>query len=184
MIDSVSKAFFHALAGNAPLKSLASRYGMRNPSSFARRFIAGETIEEGIAAARAVEAAGLTQTLDYLGESVASIAAADQATRAYLAVIGAITAAGVGRNVSLKLTQLGLAVDRATSVDNLRRILDAAALHDFFVRVDMEDSAVTGVTLTSSSDVAAGLLNVGACLRRVLRARDARGEGLGIRVRR
>ena len=50
---------------------------MREPSSFARRFIAGETVEEAIAAARAIEAAGLTQTLDYLGESVASMAEAD-----------------------------------------------------------------------------------------------------------
>ena len=85
MIDSVSKALFHSIAGSRRLKSLASRYGMRQPRSFARRFIAGETVEEAIAAAREVEALGMTQTLDYLGESVASMAEADQATRAYLA---------------------------------------------------------------------------------------------------
>ena len=73
MIDSVSKAFFHALAGSRHLKSLASRYGMRDAHSFARRFIAGESVEEAIAAGRQVEAAGMLQTLDYLGESVASI---------------------------------------------------------------------------------------------------------------
>ena len=66
-------------------------------------------------------------TLDYLGESVASIAEADAATRAYIAVLEKIAAAGVERNISLKLTQLGLTIDRATCVDNLRRILDAAA---------------------------------------------------------
>ena len=58
---------------------------MRQPSSFARRFIAGETVEEAIATARTIEAAGLTQTLDMLGESVATMAEADAATRAYLA---------------------------------------------------------------------------------------------------
>ena len=58
-------------------KKLASRYGMRKPTSFARRFIAGETVEEAIDAARAVEAAGLLHTLDYLGESVTSLAEAD-----------------------------------------------------------------------------------------------------------
>ena len=57
MIGSVSKAFFHSIAGSRRLKSLASRYGMRQPRSFARRFIAGETVEEAIAAAREVEAA-------------------------------------------------------------------------------------------------------------------------------
>ena len=60
---------------------------MRTPRSFARRFIAGETTAEAIAAARALESRGLTQTLDYLGESVVSAAAADTATREYLGVI-------------------------------------------------------------------------------------------------
>jgi proline dehydrogenase len=187
MIDSVSKAFFHALAGSPRLKSLASRYGMRNPRSFARRFIAGETVEEGIAAARDVEAAGLSQTLDYLGESVASIAAADQATRDYLGVIGAIAGAGIGRNISLKLTQLGLSVDRATSVDNLRRILDAAATHGFFVRVDMEDSSVTAITLAIVETMwQQGYRNVGVVLQSYLMRSPAdarRMNELGVRVR-
>jgi hypothetical protein len=55
MIGPVSKAFFHALAGSGRLKSLASRYGMRGRDSFARRFIAGETVEEAVVAAREVE---------------------------------------------------------------------------------------------------------------------------------
>ena len=147
MIDSLSKTAFHSFAGSQTLQKIASRYGMRRPDSFARRFIAGETVEEAIAAARTIEADGKTQTLDYLGESVSSIAAADQATRAYLRVIEAVAGAGIGRNVSLKLTQLGLTVDRATCVDNLRRILDAAGAHQFFVRIDMENSPYTQVTL-------------------------------------
>ena len=114
---------------------------------FARRFIAGESVQEAIDAARRIEADGLHVTLDYLGESVASIAEADAATRAYIAILGEIAAAGIERNVSLKLTQLGLTIDRATCVDNLRRILDAAAARDFFVRIDMENSPYTDVTL-------------------------------------
>jgi proline dehydrogenase len=145
MLDNASKAFFHLLAQSGILKHLASRYGMRRPTSFARRFIAGETIEEAIVAARAVEAKGLTQTLDYLGESVGNLAEADAATRDYLRIIDAIIGAGIGRNLSLKLTQLGLDVDRASAVDNLRRILDRA--DGFFVRIDMENSPYTEVTL-------------------------------------
>jgi proline dehydrogenase len=147
MIAHVSKAFFQALAASQELKQLASRFGMRRPNSFARRFIAGETVDEAIAAVRQLESAGLMQTLDMLGESVATMAEADTATRAYLALIDQIVAAGIGRNISLKLTQLGLTVDRATCVDNLRRILDSAAAHDMFARVDMESSAFTQVTL-------------------------------------
>ena len=118
---------------------------MRRSSSFARRFIAGETVEEAIAAARAVETAGCFQTLDYLGESVATLEEADAATGAYLGVIDAIAASGIGRNLSLKLTQLGLDVDRAIAVDNLRKIL--ARADGFFARIDMESSRYTDVTL-------------------------------------
>jgi proline dehydrogenase len=187
MFGPASKAFFTTLAGSRHLQTIASRYGMRRPGSFARRFIAGETVDEAIAAARAVEATGLTQTLDYLGESVASMAEADAATRSYLGVIEAIGRAGIGRNISLKLTQLGLSVDRATSVDNLRRVLDAAAAHDFFVRVDMEGSNVTAVTLDIIETMhQQGYRNVGAVLQSYLRRSlddTRRMNALGIRVR-
>jgi proline dehydrogenase len=160
---------------------------MRRPESFARRFIAGETVEEAIDAARSIEARGKTQTLDYLGESVGSIAAADHATREYLRVIDAVAAAGIGRNVSLKLTQLGLTVDRATCVDNLRRILDAAGVHQFFVRIDMENSPYTQVTLDVFETIwQQGYRNVGVVLQSYLprSVEDVRRMNeLGVRVR-
>src|SRR3954462_15990518 len=114
MIDYVSKAFFQTIAGSPSLKVLASRYGMRSPQSFARRFIAGETLDEAIQAARAIQASGLMLTLDLLGESVSTMSEADIATREYLGVIDRIVSSGIERNISLKLTQLGLTVDRAT----------------------------------------------------------------------
>jgi proline dehydrogenase len=187
MVGQTSKAFFHILAGNSLLKLLASRYGMRRPDSFARRFIAGESVVEAIAVARAIEASGMTHTLDYLGESVATMAEADVATRAYLAIIDKIVAAGIGRNISVKLTQLGLTIDRATSVDNLRRILEAGTAHDFFVRIDMEDSPYTAVTLEVFETMwQQGYRNVGAVLQSCLRRSmdDARRlNALGARVR-
>ena len=187
MIGYVSRAFFHTLARSRPLQHLASRYGMRHPSSFARRFIAGETVDEAIDAARAIEANGMTQTLDLLGESVATMAEADAATRAYLTMFERIVAAGIGRNVSLKLTQLGLTIDRATCVDNLRRILDAAAATDFFVRVDMESSEYTQVTLDIFETVwQQGYRDAGIVLQAYLKrsAGDvSRMNALGARVR-
>ena len=147
MLDTASKAFFHLIAHSQTLKKLASRYGTRTPSSFARRFIAGETAAEAIEAARALEARGLAITLDLLGESVTSLAGADAATRDYLAVIDEMIASGVGRNISLKLTQLGLDVDKASAIDNLRKILERAEPAGFFVRIDMENSPYTEVTL-------------------------------------
>jgi proline dehydrogenase len=187
MLQAVSKAFFHLLAGSQTLKTLASRYGMHGRGGFARRFIAGETIEEAIDASRRIEASGLHVTLDLLGESVTSIAGANAATRAYITMLDAIAAAGVERNVSLKLTQLGLTIDRATSVDNLRRILDAANAKGFFVRIDMEDSPFTAVTLDVFETMwQQGYRNAGVVLQSYLprsEADAARMNELGARVR-
>ena len=144
---SGSKAMFYALSRSAMLKRLASRYGMAGTEGFARRFIAGETIEEAIEASRQLQARGLLLTLDYLGESVRSAEEAAAATREYARLIQVIVASGIERNISLKLTQLGVDVDRATCVDNLRRILDPAQRHGFYVRIDMENSPYTDVTL-------------------------------------
>ncbi|HZB26280.1 MAG TPA: proline dehydrogenase family protein [Vicinamibacterales bacterium] len=187
MLETIPRAAFHVLAGSKMVKRLASRHGMRRRDSFARRFIAGETIEEAIAAAAAIEAMGMTQTLDYLGESVATMAEADAATRAYLRIIDRIVGSGIGRNLSLKLTQLGLTVDRATCVDNLRRILDAAQRHAFFVRIDMENSAYTEITLDIFETIwQQGYRNAGVVLQSYLRrsVEDARRMNrLGARVR-
>jgi proline dehydrogenase len=147
MLDSASKTFFHLIAQSQTLKKLASRYGMRKPSSFARRFIAGETAAEAIEAASTVEGRAMAVTLDLLGESVTSLDKADAATRDYIAVIDAMVASGVGRNISLKLTQLGLDVDKASAIDNLRKILERAEPAGFFVRIDMENSPYTELTL-------------------------------------
>ena len=147
MLDSVAKTFFHLIARSQTLKTLASRYGMRRPASFARRFIAGETAAEAIEGARAIEARGMAVTLDLLGESVTSLEKADAATRDYIAVIDAMVAASVGRHISLKLTQLGIDVDKASAIDNLRKILERAEPAGFFVRIDMENSPYTAVTL-------------------------------------
>jgi proline dehydrogenase len=142
-----SKALFFALSRSTALKRLASKYGMATPESFARRFIAGETVEEAIHDARLLQSRGLLLTLDYLGESVRTIDEASAATREYVRLIDVIVASGIERNISLKLTQLGVGVDRATCVDNLRRILDPAGRHGFFVRIDMENSPYTDVTM-------------------------------------
>lgn len=147
MFAAASKALFHGLAGVRPIQRLASRYGMAPGTGFARRFIAGETADEAIDAARTLAGRGFGVSLDYLGESVATLELADAATHDYLRIIDQVVAAGVERNLSLKLTQLGLDVDRATATDNLRRILEAAAPHGFFVRIDMENSPYTEATI-------------------------------------
>ena len=142
-----AKALFFALSRSTFLKGLASRYGMAHEDSFARRFIAGEAVEEAIAVARALQSRGLLLTLDYLGESVRTLDEANAATREYVRLIDVIVASGIERNISLKLTQLGVDIDRATCIDNMRRILEPGQRHGFFVRIDMENSTYTDVTV-------------------------------------
>lgn len=187
MLEAASKATFAALAESRTVKRLASRYGMRHPRSFARRFIAGETVPEAIEVARTLERTGLKITLDLLGEGVTTTEGATDATRAYGDVIQAVADAGITRNISVKLTQLGLAVDRATSLDNLRRILDQAAAVDCFVRVDMEQSAYVDDTLEIIETLwKIGYRQVGVVVQSYLRraADDVkRMMALGVRVR-
>jgi len=187
MLEIPSKAFFHALSLSRTLKTLASRYGMRGQRSFARRFIAGETVQDAIAAVRLLEAQRLHHTLDHLGESVTTLDGTEACTREYLNLIEDVARAGVERNISLKLTQLGLDVDRATCLDNLRRILEAADRHEFFVRIDMESSTYTEATLEILETVwGLGSRRVGvvlqSCLYRTERDFE-RVNALGARIR-
>jgi proline dehydrogenase len=187
MLAALSKAAFHALAGSRSLKRFASRHGMAHAHSFARRFIAGETLEEAIAAARAVEGRGLTITLDYLGESVASLEAAEAATCEYVRMVDAIVASGITRNISLKLTQLGLALDPGRCLQNLRRVVDEARAYECFVRIDMENSPYVEVTLQMFETLwGEGFSNVGVVLQSALHRSEAdlrRVNALGARVR-
>ena len=182
-----AKALFFALSRSTMLKRLASRYGMASPDSFARRFIAGERVEEAIDAARALQSRGLRLTLDYLGESVRTRSEADAAVQEYGHLIEVIVASGIERNISLKLTQLGVDIDRATCVENLRRILEPAQRHEFFVRLDMENSAYTDVTLDVFETLwNQGYRNIGAALQSYLYRTEAdarRMNALGARVR-
>jgi proline dehydrogenase len=187
MLQALSKAMFSVLADSVVLKKVASRYGMRRPQSFARRFVAGETMDELVAAVRALEAQRLETTIDHLGERVGNRDAALAAALDYAAVISAAAKAGISRNVSVKLTQIGLDVDRATCIDNLRRVLEAARDVDGFVRIDMEDSSYTDDTLDAFETLwKIGYTNMGVVIQSCLRRSPEdvrRVNGLGARVR-
>lgn len=143
----VTQAALHGLGSAAWLRTLAARLGVRPDGALARRFVAGETTAEAIAVARRLADARLSCTLDHLSGPVTTLEAAHRASRAYLGVLADIAAAGIDRNVTLTLTRFGLLVDRATCVDSLRRILDAARHDHFFVRIAMEESRYTQATL-------------------------------------
>ena len=187
MLDATSKAVFHGLAQISTLQRLASKFGMAPGSGFARRFIAGETVEEAVTCVQGLRHQGLMLTLDYLGESVSSAAAAAAAAADYVRIIDAIVRSGIERNISLKLTQLGLDVDRATAVDNMRRILESADANGFFVRIDMENSPYTEATLSIFETLwQQGHRQIGTVIQSYLKRSEAdirRLNALGARVR-
>jgi proline dehydrogenase len=182
-----SKALFHALSRSAALKRFASRYGLATSDTFASRFIAGETVEAAIDVSRRLESQGLLVTLDHLGERVRTVDESTDATVEYVRLIDVIVRAGVERNISLKLTQLGIDVDRATCVDNLRRILEPATRHGFFIRIDMENSPYTARTIEIFETLwHYEYRNVGVALQASLHRTESdlrRMNALGARVR-
>lgn len=121
----------------------------KNPLArkFASRFVAGETVDSAVAAARELNQRKITATLDLLGESVTRESEAAQARDTYLQMLEQIGAAGVESNVSVKLTQMGFDISEPACLANMRAILERAKAGRNFVRLDMESSAYTQRTL-------------------------------------
>jgi proline dehydrogenase len=127
------------------LKEFAAKFGLFK--KLTTRFIAGETIDEAVAAIRELNARGCTSTFDHLNESVSSIAETEAEVREYLDVLAHIDETGIDSNVSIKLTQFGLEIDPELTYRNVRRIVEDATRRGNFVRVDMEGSNVTQATI-------------------------------------
>ncbi len=116
-------------------------------SGLSGRFIAGESLETMLEVVAELRAVGLLTTLDLLGEGVTREAEAVRATESYIQLLRDIGSRDVDSNISIKLTQLGLDVDRELCRGNLARILAEAAGLNGFVRIDMESSRHTQTTL-------------------------------------
>lgn len=138
--------------------------------TMARRFVAGETLEEGIDVSRNLNRAGMKVTLDCLGESVRNREEARAAADIYIRLIQRIVEEKLDANVSLKMTQMGQDIDEGFLHDNLKRILDLAQSHDMFVRFDMESSAYTQRTLDFFRRLwGEGYRNIGVVIQSYLR---------------
>ncbi len=119
---------------------------------FASRFVAGETIDSACAAVAALNAKGITASLDLLGESVTNEAEARETGRQYLELLDEIDRRKLDANVSVKLTALGQDIDDALCEEVTRAILTKASGYGNFVRLDMESSAYTQRTLDFFGD--------------------------------
>ena len=150
------------------LKDFAARFSLFR--KLTTRFIAGESIDEAVAAIREVNAHGCSASFDHLNESVSSIAETEAEVREYLDVLTRIDETGINSNVSIKLTQFGVEIDPELAYRNARRVVEDAARRGNFVRVDMEASNVTQATIDIFKRLRAefGLNDVGIVLQSYL----------------
>jgi proline dehydrogenase len=171
---SDSKSFAHWVTSNATTRRMS------------HRFVAGETLDEAIEAARQCNDQGMLVTLDCLGENVSSPAAAQKARDTYLQIYDRIAQEKLQANVSCKPTQLGLDLSREFCEGLVLSIAERAASYDSFLRVDMENSAYTQRTVDLVKRVRAQTPCVGTVIQSYLYRSESDVQDLlsyGCRIR-
>ncbi|MEC0123602.1 proline dehydrogenase family protein [Paenibacillus pabuli] len=172
------------VAGNKAVENLSIKYGKK----LAGKFIAGNTLEEALEEIRALNNKGIMATLDHLGEGITQLKEAALYRDEYVRLVEGIARQGADSNVSLKPTQMGLALNPEEGYNNIRAVAVKAKTHDLFVRIDMEDSPFTQATLDIVRRLhAEGLDNTGTVLQAYLHrtvedTRDMIREGIRLRL--
>jgi proline dehydrogenase len=153
----------------------------------ARRYIAGETLDEAVAAIRSLNALGAQTTVDVLGEFITEFSEAEATAAEYERVVAAIDREKLQSNVSIKLTAFGLGIDRDRCLSLVRTLArHTASTHAGFLRVDMENSPYTDATLHVVRTLRKEGLPVGTVLQAYMRRTDADAAALaaeGVPVR-
>jgi proline dehydrogenase len=144
----------------------------------ARRFVAGDNLDDAVKAIRDLRGLDLDCSLDHLGESVTDPDMARRAAADYVAALERLNQEGLPTHVSVKLTQLGLDLDRDLCLENLRSILTKAGAVGSFVRLDMEGSDYTERTLGIYRELRADFDNVGVVVQAYLLRSQADVESL------
>jgi proline dehydrogenase len=168
-----------ALSHRKSLGRLATRVPVTRP--MVRRFVAGQTLEEVLPAIEQLHDAGMGTTVDVLGESVTAEEDARAAASRYVAVLDALAAGPLDRNVSLKPSQMGLKIDPGLARENIAAVVAKAVETGAFVRIDMEDHPYTDATLGLWRDLrpvgwADGGADVGLVVQRVRLCKGAYKE--------
>jgi proline dehydrogenase len=185
----VLRALFISLSESRSLRAIAE--GSSLGKRISTRFVAGTQVDDVLRAARTLNDAGLTVSVDNLGENVTNVEEAQASARLYHQLLDAIAYNKLRSNVSLKLTHMGLDVDPHLTHDLVRGLVAKAAsmLPKNFVRVDMEGSPYTQRTLDFVHELHSLPGNgdcVGAVIQSYMRRSQADVEKLlggGIRIR-
>jgi len=147
------------LSRSAGFKKFLTRFKSFN--NVTHRFVAGEDVQTAVEAIRQLNQKKISATFDHLGESISAEAATREEVREYTLILDQISQNALNSNVSVKLTQLGLDISPELCYENTRAIVEAAARHQNFVRIDMEESTKTDATLDIFRRLRAEFENVG-----------------------
>lgn len=142
---AVLRGLFIALSESPRAQQFVLRNRLARRAS--RRFVAGETLAEALAAVAEVNRLGIHASLNYLGEKTTSPGEAASARGKYIEMLEAIHAERADCNLSIKLSQLGMAIAESLAESHVRAVLEAARRADIFVRIDMEESPLAEPTL-------------------------------------
>jgi proline dehydrogenase len=164
-MEALMRSMFQSLGKSPSANQLAKKYGLRFGAS---RFVAGESIMQAIEAVRALNRDGRLATLDHLGEFVLSEQEANESADMCIKTLDAIAEAGVRSNLSLKMTSLGLDINKDLCMQNMRRILECAKKYENFVRIDMEDYTHCQTTLDILMELHSEYDNVGTVIQAYL----------------
>lgn len=165
------------VAGNPAIRRTAMKHGMKLGAS---RFVAGETLEQALESVAELNRQGIEATMDHLGEFVADAAEARAAADVCVRTLDGIHKSGVRSHLSLKMTQLGMDISKDLCMENMRRIVGRAREYGNFVRIDMEDSPRTDITLEIFQELLAefGPQHVGTVVQSYLYRTDKDLENL------
>jgi proline dehydrogenase len=161
MIEAISKNFFLRVSQSKPLNKAAQKWGLRFGAG---QVVAGDNLESAIEKVKELNSKGLKCTLDHLGEFVSNKEEAGAAVDYCLRTLDAIEKSEVDGNLSVKMTQLGLDIDNQFCLENMKKIVSRAKKYGNFVRIDMEDSARTQITLDILKELRTEYDNVGTVL--------------------
>lgn len=136
---------------------------------FSRRYVSGKKLEDGIQKAKSLNEGGCLVTMDILGEYITDLSEADTARKDCMEILEAIRKERINGNLSLKLSQLGLNINRETCYQNVKAVVRKAAETGSFVRIDMEDSSATDATIEIYRKLRKDFNNVGLVIQAYLK---------------
>lgn len=168
-MEQALRNFFLFLAKNRTLTKMAKRYGLRFGAA---RFVAGADLSAAIQVIRNLNDEGFSVTIDHLGEFVHEKREAEEMARHCIQAIEAIANEKLDSQLSLKLTSMGLDIDRKFALEQMRNILDCAREKDVFVTIDMEDYERCEATLDIFEELKKEYDNVGTVIQAYLYRSD------------